>query len=205
MNKTMLFVLTAICVMAFSYYASPVFGDSGGSDDATCAINVTVDSIIEWEGANFAAINLNTQAAHITAQAQAPAGSAVYTLWTNSNVALSADNTTASQLTHSRGGGAGVEDTLVTKYMIHTDGDGDAIAGISKTGATDVALAASAATAWTTYNNFLATPLAISHYNTDGATEVTLEVQATNDTDNVADRGAYTAVQTITATWVSDN
>jgi hypothetical protein len=210
MNKTMLLVLTVISVIAISYYAGPVFGDQNGTDDATCAISVTVDSIVEWEGGNFDAIDLDSQAAHITQQNSAPAGSAVYSLWTNSNVELTANNTTASQLTHSRGGGAGVEDTLVTWYKISTDGDGDAVAGISKTGSTDAAIAASNSDTWVTNDEFLKAAagnaaLDIAHYNTDGRVEVTLEVQATNDADNVADRGLYQAVQTITATWTSDN
>ena len=195
MNKTMLLLLTVICVIVISYNPRPAFGGTGQNDAATCDVNVIVDTIIEWEGANFAPIHL----AHITAQASAPEDSKHYTLWTNCNVALSANNTTTAQLTHSRGGGA-MEDTLVTKYKISTDGDGD-----PNTGATAGAVSASGSNDWKTYDQFLSTALAITHFNTDGSVEVTLNVQATNDADNVADTGNYEAVQTITATWVSDN
>ena len=195
MNKTMLLLLTVICVMVISYNPRPAFGDTGQNDAATCDVNVIVDTIIEWEGANFAPIHL----AHITAQASAPEGSSHYTLWTNCNVALSANNTTASQLTHQRGGGAN-EDTLVTKYKISTDGDGD-----PNTGADSTAVQASHSDVYRTYDAFLTTALAITHFNTDGSAEVTLNVQATNDGDNVADTGNYEAVQTITATWGTDN
>jgi hypothetical protein len=191
MKKTMLLLLTVICVMVISYNTKPAFGDNGGNDAATCDITITVNSIVEWEGANFAAINL----AAIDAQGDEPNDSSVYSLWTNSNVALSADQTTASELTHS-----GTVDTLVTKYKISTDGDGD-----PNTGATAVDVGLSGSDVWTTYDLFLETALAITHYNTDGRVEVTLEVQASNDADNVADTGAYAAQQTITATWVSDN
>lgn len=194
MNKRILLV-TMVCVVLMSFNTMPVYGADPGSDSATCAITITVNSIIEWEGANFAAINL----AAITSQASAPTGNAIYTLWTNCNVELSSDRTNASELTHQRGV-AGMADMLVTKYKISTDGD-----GVATTGATAADVLASSASTWTTYDNFLATHLQVTHFNTDGAVEVTLSVQATNDADNVADSGAYSATQTITAAWVSDN
>jgi hypothetical protein len=204
MNKTMLLVLTVICVVALSYYTSPAFGDAGQHDHATCDITVTVESIVEWEGVDneFPGIAL----ANITAQNSSPSGSAVLTLWTNSNVTLTADNTNLSQLTHQRGDGAPVEDTLVTWYKISTDGDGD-----PATGADSTAVTASASDVWTLHNLFLTAPLAslaITHFNGDGNVEVTLEVQATNEVTghmNVADVGLYEATQTITATWASEN
>lgn len=199
MNKKILLSVIVISAIVLSCNRKSAFGADPGDDAATCAISVTVDTIIEWEGANFAAIDIDTQDAHLTAQNSSPAGDAIYTLWTNCNVELSADNTAASQLTHQRGGGAN-QDTLVTKYKISTDGDGD-----PATGAAALDVTASASDVWTEYDDFLATALAITHFNTDGAVEVTLEVQATNDADNVADTGLYQAVQTITAAWVSDN
>jgi hypothetical protein len=203
-NFTKFIVLTVICVMAISYNTRPVFGeDKGGPSAAYCDISVTVDSIVEWEGTNFAAIDLDQQnSGHIVAQETVLAGSSHYTLWTNSNVTLSADNTGNSRLTHV---GPTQTDYLVTKYKISTDGDGDLVAGITATGSSDTDRAASGAGTWTDYDQFLTTALPILHFDTDGAVEVTLNVQASNDTDNVADRGLYQAVQTITATWSSNN
>ncbi|MCE5341091.1 MAG: hypothetical protein LLF92_08190 [Planctomycetaceae bacterium] len=198
METNRILLVLAVCVMVISCN-SKLYGADPGDDSATCDISVTVDTIIEWEGANFAAIDLDAQEGHLTAQNSSPEGSAAYTLWTNCNVELSADNTATSQLTHQRGGGAN-EDALVTKYKISTDGDGD-----PATGASAVAILASGSDAYVVHNLFLAEPLDITHFNTDGAVEVTLEVEATFDTDNVADSGLYQAVQTITASWVSDN
>lgn len=198
-SLTKLLVLSAICIAVIALTAELAFAADPGADAATCAISVTVDSIIEWEGANFPAIALDSQESTLDSQADSPQGSAVYTLWTNCNLTLSSDQTTASQLYHNRGGGA-TEDTLVTKYTISTDE-----AGVTATGAEDAAVAASGSSTLTVHSSFLSTALAITHFNTDGAVEITLGVEATNDADNVADSGAYAAVQTITTAWVSDN
>ena len=177
-----------LLIIVFFVTANLAFAADPGDDSATCAVSVTVASIIEWEGGNFAAL----APADITAQASAPTDSETYTLWTNCNVTLTATNTDLAELTHSRDGGA-MEDTLVTKYKIAFDGD-----GATATGGTDSA-------DWILYSSFLSPALEITHFNTDGAVEVTLYVQATNDSDNVADTGLYQAVQTITAAWASDN
>ncbi|MDD5010585.1 MAG: hypothetical protein PHQ00_00505 [Phycisphaerae bacterium] len=193
MNKAKILLLIVIGVMAIGYNPRAVFADEVGPDAAECAISVTVDSIIEWEDEDFPAIDLDSQESSISAQATSPEGSAVYTLWTNCNVELSADNTATAQLTDGT-------DVLVTKYKISTDGD-----GVTETGANAAAIAASGSDAYVLHNLFLATPLDIAHFNTDGAVEVTLEIEATNPSDEVADSGDYTATQTITATWTSDN
>lgn len=186
-------LLCVICIAIVSLTTKLLFAADPGPDSATCAISVTVDSIIEWEGANFAAIDLDSQEAAISAQAHTPEGSSVYTLWTNCNVALSANNTTASQLSDGT-------DTLVTKYKMSEDGD-----GVATTGATAAAEATSGVGSYVLYDSFLSSALAITHVNTDGAVEVTLYVEASNAADEVSDSGDYTAIQTITATWVSDN
>ena len=160
-----------------------------GPDSATCAVSVTVDSIIEWEGAAFPALVL----AAITQQNSAPEDNDSFTLWTNCNVTLSANNTAASQLTDGT-------DVLITKYKLTTDGDGTAASG-----ADGDAVTASGSDAYALHNSFLTTPLAITHVNADGNVEVTLYAQATNDTDEVSDSGDYSATQTITATWASDD
>jgi hypothetical protein len=177
-----------LVIVFFGVTAKLAFADDAGADAATCAVSITVDSIVEWEGDNFAAL----APANITAQADAPTDSETYTLWTNSNVVLTAKNTGGAggaQLRHTDG----TVDTLVTKYMIAFDGD-----GVDDTGGTDSA-------DWVDYTTFLNPGVAITHVNTDGAVEITLSVQATNNPDNVEDTGLYEAVQELTATWASDN
>jgi hypothetical protein len=210
MNKKLL-LIAVICVIAVSYNIKTVFGDDNhGSDIASCDIQIHVDSIIEWEAANvFDAINLDTQDDTIAAQADVRAGSSHLTLWTNCNVTLTADNTTASQLTH-QSGIEDHEDTLVTKYKISTlDQDAATVAdGTTLSGATVPAVGASHSDDWITYDKFLKAPdnapLEITHVNKDGNVEIKLEVQASNRNDTVSDRGLYTATQQITATWKSD-
>lgn len=197
MNKFARFLLlTAICVIAISYSPMPVFGEDPGDSVATCAITVSVLSIIEWEGAAFPAIDIDAESADapIAAHADDPCGHSDFTLWTNCDVELSAniaDN--AARLTDGT-------DTLVTKYRILTDGDGDPC-----TGAATLAVAASSSDVFTLYSSFLSEPLDITHVPTDGSVEVTLWVQATNEADEVSDSGSYSATQTITAAWVNDD
>lgn len=197
-NLTKLLRLGAICIAVTFFTVELAFAADPGADAATCAISVTVASIIEWD-ADFPAIDLDSQESTLDSQADSPEGTSTFTLWTNCNLTLSSDQTNAAQLYHNRGGGA-TEDTLVTKYKISTDE-----AGVTATGATAAAVATSGSDAYLVHSSFLTAALAITHFNTDGAVEVTLEVEATNDADNVADTGAYSCVQTITTAWVSDN
>ena len=195
---TKLLLLSAICIAVITFTVELALAADPGADTATCDVTVTVDTIIEWDG-DFPAIDLDSQESSLDSQGDSPEGTSTFTLWTNCNLALSSDQTSASQLYHSRAGGAD-EDTLVTKYKISTDE-----AGVTATGATAAAVAASGSDAYVVNSSFLETALAITHFNTDGAIEVTLAVEASNDSDNVADAGAYSCQQTITATWVSDN
>lgn len=188
-------LLMAVCVMVLSYNPQIALGDAGQTSDAECDISVTVDSIIEWDGA-FLPIDLDAQEGHIIAQGTTPEGDMTLSLWVNCNVNLSADTTAASQLTHT----VGTVDTLVTKYMLTFDGD-----GADDTGPTGDAVNASGSAAYVVHSSFLSTPLAITHVNGDGRVEVTLYVEASNDADNAADVGLYEATQTLTATWVVDN
>jgi len=151
-----------------------------GDDTATCNISVTVNTIMEWAG-NYSDIVLTA----ISAQADAPEGSEAQTLYTNCNLEISADNTATAQL-------SSATDTLVTKYQLSYDGD-----GVTATGGTDVST-------WTDYNMFLSTASAVTHIDMDGAVQVTLYAQATNPPGEVADAGAYSAIQTLTASWTSD-
>jgi hypothetical protein len=197
METNRILLVTVVCVMVLCCSPRLAFGDADQHAHATCAISVTVDSIIEWEAASFAAIDLDTQEGHIIAQGTSPEGTATLSLWINCNVALSANNAgTTAQLTHT----VGTTDYLVTKYYVTFDG-----AGVTDTGplAADVVTSGSGTLA--VHTSFLSTPLPITHINTDGRVEVTLHVEATNDTDNAADVGLYQATQTLTATWVSDN
>jgi len=146
--------------------------------DATAAVTCTVAGIMEWSG-NFAGIDL----ANITTQAGAVTGSAAVTLYTNGDVDISADNTATARLVN----GSSV---LVTEYRLEYDGD-----GVTATGGSTVD--------YTAYNSFLSSPSSITHISTDGAVGVTLKVRASNPASNVADAGAYTATQTLTATWGS--
>jgi len=185
-------LITLTVVIALCLTTNVALAADPGSDSATCAVSVTVSQIIEWEGANFAAISLTPA---ITTQADAPTGNAVYTLWTNCNVQLSADNTATAELDND-GASSG---TPVTEYKLATDAN-----GVSGTGATSADVTSSSSDAWTGHATFLGTPLAVTHVDGDGAVEVTLEVKATNDSDNVVDAGAYSATQNITAAWTSD-
>ena len=152
-------------------------------DAATCAITVTVDGLLEWEG-NFTAIAAADMSAHITNQNSVVTGSSTQTLFTNGDVILTADNDADSELDTDSD-----TDQLVTEYSLSYDGNGSAATGGS-------------AVAYTEYDTFLTGGgSACTHVSTDGAVEVTLGVRASNDTHNVADAGDYTATQTITATW----
>jgi len=174
-------LLAALCLTAnLAFAADP------GPDSATCTVNVTVTQIIEWEGDAYTDIDL----ANITDQGTPQSGSQPYTLWINCNVSLTADNTVAAELDNTGDVPPGT-DTLVTEYYIDYDGDGS-----SSTGGTD--------TTYATYDNFLSGGSAITHIDNDGGVEITLYARASNDSDNVADAGDYTCIQTLTASWTSD-
>jgi hypothetical protein len=149
-------------------------------DDATAAVTVTVATIGEWVG-NFSTIAL----ADITAQNSAPTGSQTATLYTNGDLDITADNTTAAQLVKT----GDPTQTLTTSYMLTDDGD-----GIAATGGTDE-------TEYTEYDTFLSGGYAITHVPGDGVVEITLNAKAENPSGEVADAGDYTATQTLTATW----
>lgn len=148
-------------------------------DDATAAVTCTVDGIMEWDvvAGNFATIAI----APITAQGDTPSAGQSLVLYTNGNAHITADTSTAAQLTKTT-------DTLVTEYKLEYDGD-----GVTATGGSTVN--------WTLYNNFLTAPSAITHISLDGAVNVTLSARASNDAGNIADAGDYTATQTLTASW----
>ena len=145
---------------------------------ATCSISVTVDQIMEWD-ANFPPISL----ADITHQTHQVTDTASATLYTNGDVDLKADNTNAARL-HSAGGVA-----LVTEYSLAYDGN-----GVAATGGSPVS--------YTGYDTFLSTASRITHVSGSGAVLVTLGVRASNQSGIEGDATAYTAIQTLTASWV---
>lgn len=178
-------LLPALVLLCFT--PNLVLADDPGDANATCAISVTVNTILEWEG-NFTDITLTA----ISAQADTPEANEVQTIYTNCNFEIDSDQTTTAQL-------SSTTDTLVTKYKLADDGDGS-----SDTGATAAAESASGISTWADYNSFLSTALAVTHVDTDGAVNITLHVQASNNAGEVADAGSYTATQTLTASWTSD-
>ena len=172
-------LLAALCIApGLALAADP------GDDSASCDITVTVNTIMEWSAATYADIAL----AAITSQTDTPSGSRDFTLYTNCNCEISADNTATAQLDND---GAST-DTLVTEYQLAYDGD-----GVTATGGTNVGT-------WTDYSTFLGTASAVTHVDGDGVAVVTLSAQASNPAGEVADAGDYSATQTLTASWTSD-
>lgn len=160
--------------------ANIVWADPPSDKPATCSITVTVDSIMEWSG-NFSTIALPP----ITTQAIAQTAYQSTTLYTNGDVHITADNTTAAQLKL----GTDPNQTLVTSYMLEDDGDGS-----TTTGGTDQG-------SYTLHGSFLSTAYAITHVAGDGADIIYLYAKAENPSGEVADAGNYSAIQTLTASW----
>ena len=149
---------------------------------ATANVTVTVDNIMEWAG-DFTDITIAT---HITAKSSAPVGSGTATLYTNGDVHITADITTAAQLKL----GSDPNQILLTSYKLTDDGD-----GTNTTGGTDQG-------SYTLHGSFLlSSPYAITHVAGDGADIITLWAQAENPSGEVADAGDYSAIQTLTASW----
>jgi len=176
--KVLLLAGLYVCVTGNLAFAVP------SDADANCAISITVDDIMEWS-ANFADIS---DLANITSQSSSSTSSKTTTLYTNGDLTLTADNAVAAQLDND---GAST-DTLVTEYKLAFDSVGGTTGNDTP--------------AWETYDKFLnsgsgGTATTVTHAGGDGAVDVTLHVQASNDTGQVADSGAYSCIQTITASW----
>ncbi len=167
-------LLVALCFAPSLALAQPA------DDSATCDITVTVNAIMEWSAASYADIAL----AAITSQTDTPSGSRDFTLYTNCNSEISADNTATAQL-------SSATDTLVTEYQLAFDGD-----GVTATGGTDIG-------AWTDYSTFLSTASAVTHVDGDGTAVITLSARASTG-GTVPDQGNYSATQTLTAAWTSN-
>jgi hypothetical protein len=172
--RILLPVVLVLCLAPNLALAQPA------DDPATCDITVTVDPIMEWSAASYGPIAL----ANITSTTDTPSGTADFTLYTNCNSEISADNTATAQL-------SSATDTLVTEYQLAFDGD-----GASATGGTDVG-------SWTDYTTFLSTASAVTHVDGDGTAVITLSAQASTG-GSTPDSGAYSATQTLTVSWTSN-
>lgn len=167
-------VVMALCLTANLAMADPV----PAFDAATALVTVTVDEVIEWAAANFATITI----ANITNQGDKPEASQSLVLYTNCNLTITADHTAAAQLTKTT-------DTLVTEYKLVYDHTATA----PDTGGATVD--------WTDYATFIPVGSAVTHNTLDGAVSVELSARASNAAGTLADAGAYTATQTLTATF----
>lgn len=174
MRSKLFLVLTIVALATAGWQVALA---APANDTATCSVSVTVDDIMEWSG-NFTAIALS----NITAQATVVSDTATTTLYTNGNASISADNTATAQLS------TGSADTLVTEYSLAFDGDGTTATG-------------GASVAWTAYDSFLSVASSVTHVANDGAVDVTLGARASNASGTLADAGAYSATQTLTAAW----
>jgi len=174
MKGRILVGVAVLCLLlASSTWAEPL------DDSATCNISATVDEIMEWAG-NFAAIDLGT----MTSQSDVLTGNSTQTLYTNGNVSITADTTTAAELSEAGG------DTLYTEYGLQYDGD-----GATATGGANVA--------YVVYSSFLSTGSSVTHISLDGAVDVTLQARASNAAGTQGNSGAYSAIQTLTVSWSS--
>lgn len=135
------------------------------------------ESFMYWDS-NFGPIALPS----ITSKNQISEGSSSANLSINGDVEISADNSTAAQLSF-----AG--DTLVTEYKLTFDGNGSGATG-------------GAGTNYETYDRFLTTAARVIHVTGDDDVEVTVHVKASNYANDLADAGTYTATQTLTVHWV---
>ncbi len=123
-----------------------------------------------------------TVSEHITERDDIVSGNSTTTLHTSGDAEISADNSATAQLSLG-------SCTLATEYKLTFDGDGS-----SATGGSTVD--------WTSYDSFLSLAAGITHISDDNDVELTLYVRASNQANQLADAGTYTATQTLTAHWV---
>jgi len=165
--------------------ANLVWAEDPGDDTAKANVTVTVNTIMEWSEDSYTDITLTPA---IAAKSDAPWGSTNFTLYTNCNCEISADIVgTEAQLTL----GTDPNQTLVTSYKLTDDGDGTGTGGTDQAG-------------YTEYSLFLSPAYTITHVAGDGVVVITLYAKAENPSEEVADAGAYSATQTLTASWTSD-
>ena len=134
-------------------------------------------SFMYWDS-NFNPITL----ASITSKDQVSEGESTVQLNLNGDAEISADNSSAAQL-------SSATDTLFTEYKLTFDG-----AGIRKTGGPG--------TDYQPYDQFLTTPASVIYKNNDDKCQVTLHIRASSYSNDVPDTGTYTATQTLTVHWL---
>jgi len=149
------------------------------SDSATCKISCTVASIAEWSETQFSDIDLG----ELTADNKQAVGEAALTLYTNGDVTITADNSSAAELSFD-------SHVLMTKYKLRYNR-----LRIKQT-ADDSAV-------WYLFDAFLKGGADIIHTPSDGAVEVILSVRASIEEATPQNSGQYIAVQTLTACWKS--
>ncbi|MFO8008723.1 MAG: fibronectin type III domain-containing protein [Candidatus Brocadiia bacterium] len=134
---------------------------------------------MSWD-TDFPAIDLGS----VTSMADIVTGNSTATLTVTGHCELSADNTTAAQLSETGG------DVLTTEYGLSFDGDGSAA-----TGGSDVS--------YTAYDSFLSPAVSVTHVSGDDSVDVTLSVRASVPAGEAPNAGSYSATQTITAHWLA--
>jgi len=178
--RKLLITLTVVIALCLTTNSALAVGDP--NDGATASVTVTVDNIVEWADTAFSTIAISD---HITAYGSTPDANQSLVLYTNGNVDITADNSTAARLDKTDD----PNQILITSYKLTYD----EAAGGSTTGGSTVD--------WTDYSTFLSSASTVSHAAGDGAVEVTLWAKAANPSGEVADAGSYSAVQTLTAAW----
>ena len=138
---------------------------------------LVAESFMYWDS-NFGTIALP----NIANKNQPSEGSSSANLSINGGVEISADNSTAAQL-------SSAGDTLVTEYKLMFDGNGS-----TATGGAD--------TNYETYDGFLKPAARVTYVTDDNDVVVTLHVKASNYANDLANAGTYTATQTLTVHWV---
>ena len=124
---------------------------------------------------------------NISSRGQIQEGSQSVILYVTEDSTISANNNTAARL-------SGATDTLVTEYKLTFDDTG---------GTTGIGTGQDGGNEWQPYDVFLTTGAEgnVTYAIGDGEVVVTLYARARNKSDNVADPGAYNAIQTLTVSW----
>ena len=169
-------ILLTVCILASSQVSVIAVPPP---TSVACKISCTVANVAEWSETQFPDIDMG----EITANNKQVAGETALTLYTNGDVAITADNSDVAELSFG-------PHILLTEYKLRCDGS-----GIKQTG--------SKLTAWRSFDTFLKEGTDIVHIPTDGAVEVTLSVRASIKKIGPEDSGQYNAVQTLTAYWKS--
>jgi hypothetical protein len=135
------------------------------------------ESFMNWYS-SFESISLPA----IAGKNQTSEGSSTAILILNGDAQISADNSSAAQLSSS-------SNNLVTEYKLTFDGNGSDATGGDPTN-------------YETYDTFLSTPAQINYVLYDDEVEITLHVRASSNSSGAPDAGDYSATQTLTVHWL---